>query len=449
MKTQIEPFKIKSVEPIAMTTREQREEYLKSASYNAFALRSDHVTIDLLTDSGTTAMSSKQWAALMDGDEAYAGSVSYYKFEDEVRKITGFKYIMPTHQGRAAEKVLFTALGVKDKFIPNNTHFDTTRGNIEFNNGNAVDLLNEAGKHPEMIADFKGNMDVEKLEAFIKEKGAENIPIVMVTVTNNGGGGQPVSMQNIKDVRKVCDKYGLPLYLDCCRFAENCYFIKQREKGYENKTVLEIAQELFSYADGATMSCKKDGMSNSGGFLATNDEKVAEKAQTVLIVTEGFLTYGGLTRRDLEALAVGFREVMDENYLRYRIGQVAYLGKKLSDAGIQIVQPTGGHGVFIDARDFLSHIPSTQFPAQALCNEIYLESGVRTVEIGSLMFGPNTMMELVRLAIPRRVYTQNHMDYVAEACIEVYKRRNSVKGLKLVWEAPILRHFTAKLAPMD
>lgn len=449
MKTQIEPFKIKAVEPIAITTREQREQYLKEASYNAFALRSDHVTIDLLTDSGTTAMSSKQWAALMDGDESYAGSVSYYKFENEVKKITGFKYILPTHQGRAAERVLFTALGVQGKFIPNNTHFDTTRGNIEFNHGNAVDLLNETGKHPEIVADFKGNMDVEKLEAFIKEKGAENIPVVMITVTNNGGGGQPVSMKNIKDVRAVCDKYGLPLYIDCCRFAENCYFIKHREKGYENKTILEIAQEMFSYADGATMSCKKDGLSNSGGFVATNNDKVAEAAKTVLIVTEGFLTYGGLTRRDLEALAVGFREVLDENYLHYRIGQVKYLGDKLQEGGVPILVPTGGHGVFIDARAFLPHIPSTQFPAQSLCNEIYLEGGVRTVEIGSLMFGPNTMMELVRLAIPRRVYTQNHMDYVAEACINVYKRRDSIKGLKIVWEAPLLRHFTAKLAPVD
>lgn len=449
MKTKIEPFKIKTIEPIPMTTMAQREEYLKDAYNNLFTLRSDQVTIDLLTDSGTTAMSSRQWAALMDADEAYAGSVSYYKFEDAVKKFTNFKEVIPTHQGRAAERILFQALEAEGKFIPNNTHFDTTRGNIEYTKGIAVDLLNEAGKNPEIIADFKGNMDTDKLEAFIKEKGPQNIPIVMLTVTNNTGGGQPVSMQNIKDVRAICDKYELPLFLDCCRFAENCYFIKKREKGYENKTILEIAQEMFSYADGATMSSKKDGMSNTGGFLATNDSELATKARTILIVTEGFVTYGGLARRDLEALAIGFEEVMDENYLSYRIGQVEYLGDQLMKNDVPILMPTGGHGVYIDAKRFLPNIPPSQFPAQVVCNEMYRLSGVRTVEIGSLMFGDASIMELVRLAIPRRVYTQNHIDYVVEAAVETYKNRNKLKGMKIVWAAPFLRHFTAKLDYID
>lgn len=449
MKTKIEPFKIKTVEAIPITTIAQREEYLKKAFYNPFTLRSDQVTIDLLTDSGTTAMSSRQWAALMDADEAYAGSVSYYKFEDAVRNITGFKEIIPTHQGRAAERILFQTLEATGKYIPNNTHFDTTRGNIEFSKAHAVDLLHDKGKNPELIDDFKGNIDVDKLDAFIKEKGVENVPLVMLTVTNNTGGGQPVSMQNIKDVRAVCDKYGLPLFLDCCRFAENCYFIKKREKGYENKSVLEIAREMFSYADGATMSSKKDGMSNTGGFLAMNDSELATKARTVLIITEGFVTYGGLARRDLEALAVGFEEIMDENYLEYRIGQIEYLGDQLMKNNVPILMPTGGHGVYLDAKRFLPHIPPHQFPGQVICNEVYRLSGVRTVEIGSLMFGDASIMELVRLAIPRRVYTQNHIDYVVEAVVETYKNRDNLKGMKIIWEAPFLRHFTAKLDYVD
>lgn len=449
MKTKIEPFKIKTVEAIPITTIAQREENLKNAFYNPFTLRSDQVTIDLLTDSGTTAMSSRQWAALMDADEAYAGSVSYYKFEDAVRNITGFKEIIPTHQGRAAERILFQTLEATGKYIPNNTHFDTTRGNIEFTKAFAVDLLHDRGKNPELIHDFKGNIDVDKLDAFIKEKGPENVPLVMLTVTNNTGGGQPVSMQNIKDVRQVCDKYGLPLFLDCCRFAENCYFIKKREKGYENKTILEIAREMFSYADGATMSSKKDGMSNTGGFLAMNDSELATKARTVLIVTEGFVTYGGLARRDLEALAVGFQEIMDENYLEYRIGQVEYLGDQLMKNDVPILMPTGGHGVYLDAKRFLPHVPPHQFPGQVICNEVYRLSGVRTVEIGSLMFGDASIMELVRLAVPRRVYTQNHIDYVVEAVAETYKNREKLKGMKIIWEAPFLRHFTAKLAYID
>lgn len=453
MKTKIEPFKIKSVEEIPITTLEQREKYLEQAFNNPFSLRSEQITIDLLTDSGTTAMSSKQWAAMMDSDEAYAGSRSYYKFEDAVKKITGFKHIVPTHQGRAAERILFQCFDVKDKYIPNNTHFDTTRGNIEFNQGNAVDLLNEIGKKPEVRADFKGNMDIDALKAAIEKYGPENIPLGMITVTNNSGGGQPVSMQNIRETKEVLSKYGIPFYIDCCRFAENAYFIKQREKGYENKTILEIAQEMFSYADGATMSSKKDGLSNTGGFLATNNDKLAEKAKTILIVTEGFPTYGGLARRDLEALAIGFEEVVKEEYLEYRVGQIEYLGNKLLAAGVPIIEPTGGHGVYIDAKRFAPHIAPEFFPGQAICNEIYRLSGVRTVEIGSVMFGKKDEngnhiapdMELVRLAIPRRVYTQNHIDYIAEAIIEAYKNRESLKKMKITWEAEFLRHFTIKM----
>ncbi len=457
MKTKIEPFKIKTVEEIPITTVEQREKRIKEAFNNPFSLRSVDITIDLLTDSGTTAMSSKQWAAMLDADEAYAGSRSYYKFEDAVRKFTGFKYIIPTHQGRAAERILFKCFDVKGKYVPNNTHFDTTRGNIEFNGGIAIDLLNEIGKQPEVLGDFKGNLDIAQLEATIKKYGAENIPLGMTTVTNNSGGGQPVSMQNIRETKEMLSKYNIPFYIDSCRFAENAYFIKQREKGYENKTVLEIAQEMFSYADGTTMSAKKDGLSNTGGFLATNDEKIAQKAKTVLIVTEGFPTYGGLARRDLEALAIGFEEVMDENYLEYRVGQVKYLGDKLLAAGVPIIVPTGGHGVYIDAKRFAPHIAPEFFPGQSICNEIYRVSGVRTVEIGSVMFGTKDengkhiapTMELVRLAIPRRVYTQNHIDYIAEAVIETYKNRESLKKMKITYEAEFLRHFTIEMEYID
>ncbi len=453
MKTKIEPFKIKSIEEIPITTLAEREKYLEQAFYNPFSLRSEHVTIDLLTDSGTTAMSSKQWAAMMDSDEAYSGSRSYYKFEDVVKEITGFKHVIPTHQGRAAERILFQCFDVTGKYVPNNTHFDTTRGNIEFNQGIAVDFPNEIGKIPEMRADFKGNMDIDALKAAIEKYGPENIPLGMITVTNNSGGGQPVSMQNIRETKEVLSKYGIPFYIDCCRFAENAYFIKQREKGYENKSILEIAQEMFSYADGATMSSKKDGLSNTGGFLVTNDDKIAEKAKTILIITEGFPTYGGLARRDLEALAVGFKEALKEEYLAYRIGQVEYLANKLLEAGVPMIEPAGGHGVYIDAKRFAPHIAPEFFPGQAICNEIYRLSGVRTVEIGSVMFGRKDEngkhiapdMELVRLAIPRRVYTQNHLDYIAEAIIETYKNRESLKKMRITWEAEFLRHFTIRM----
>ena len=457
MKTIIEPFRIKSVEPIKFTTKEERIDLLKEAGYNPFMLRGDDVVIDLLTDSGTSAMSSKQWAGIMDGDEAYAGSRSFFRFEAMVKKLTGLNTVIPTHQGRAAEKILFSIIGGEGKYIPNNTHFDTTRANVEFSGAEAVDLLNEIGKKPEVRADFKGDMDVVALEKFVEEKGAENIPLVMITVTNNSGGGQPVSMKNLKEVRKVCDKYNLPLFLDACRFAENAYFIKIREKGYENKEIIEIVQEMFSYADGATMSAKKDALVNIGGFLAMNDEELAMKCRNLLIVTEGFPTYGGLAGRDLEAVAQGLEEILDENYLHYRIRSTEYLGEKMMAEGIPIIEPPGGHAIYIDAKRFVPHIPPKEFPGQAVCNEIYIEGGVRAVEIGSLMFGKYDKqtgehiapsMELVRLAIPRRVYTQSHIDYVAEVLIEVFKRRNDLKGYKIVYEAPMLRHFTAKMEPI-
>jgi len=452
MKTIIEPFKIKSVEAIRFTTREQREKILKEAYYNPFNIHSRDVIIDLLTDSGTSAMSSEQWAGIMRGDEAYAGSQSFFRFERVVRKITGFKHIIPTHQGRAAEKILFTVLGGEGKYFPSNTHFDTTRANIEFVGSEAVDLLNEVGLHPEVRADFKGNMDIEALEKFINQVGPENIPLVMLTVTNNSGGGQPVSMENIRETRRVCDKYGLKLFLDACRFAENAYFIKKREKGYENKSVLEIAQEMFSYADGCTMSAKKDALVNIGGFLAMNDDELAMKCRNVLIVTEGFPTYGGLAGRDLEAIAQGLEEVLEEDYLKYRIRSVEYLGEKLVEFGIPILEPPGGHAIYLDAKRFAPHIPPEQYPGQSIVCELYLEGGIRAVEIGSVMFGKYdkdgklipAKLELVRLAIPRRVYTQSHIDYVIEVIQEVFAKRDKLRGMKIIEEAPMLRHFTAK-----
>lgn len=456
MKTIIEPFKIKSVEPIRFTTKEEREIILKEAGYNPFLIHADNVLIDLLTDSGTSAMSAAQWAGIMQGDESYAGSKSFYRFEEAIRKITGMKFIIPTHQGRAAEKILFSIVGGKGKYFPNNTHFDTTRANIEFSGAEAEDFLNEIGKHPEIRADFKGNMDVEKLEKFIQEKGKENIPLCMITITNNSGGGQPVSMQNIRETKEVCKKYGIPLFIDACRFAENAYFIKTREAGYKDKSPLEIAQEIFSYADGITMSAKKDALVNIGGFLAMRDEKLATQCRNLLIVTEGFPTYGGLAGRDLEAVAQGLEEVLDENYLHYRIRSVAYLGDKLVAAGVPIIEPPGGHAIYLDAKRFLPGIPPYQFPGQAIVCALYIEGGIRSVEIGSVMFGKNDEngniisppMELVRLAIPRRVYTQSHIDYVSEVVIDTYKQREKMRGLKFTYEAPMLRHFTARFEPV-
>jgi tyrosine phenol-lyase len=452
MKTIIEPFKIKSVEPIRFTKKEERIEILKKAGYNPFMIHADDVIIDLLTDSGTSAMSAKQWAGIMDGDEAYAGSKSFYRFEKQVKKITGMKYIIPTHQGRASEKILFSIVGGKGKYFPNNTHFDTTRANIEFTGSEAVDLLNEKGKHPEIKGDFKGNMDIEKLTEFIKKTGKENIPLCMVTITNNSGGGQPVSMQNIREIKEVCNKYDIPLFIDACRFAENAYFIKKREKGYENKSIIDIAKEMFSYADGATMSAKKDGLVNIGGFLALNNENLAMRCRNLLIVTEGFPTYGGLAGRDLEAIAQGLEEVLDESYLQYRIRSVEYLGERIVAAGVPIIEPPGGHAIYIDAKRFLPNIPPEQFPGQAIVGSLYIEGGIRSVEIGSVMFGKYDEkgklipppMELVRLAIPRRVYTQSHIDYVIEVIIETFKNRKNLRGYKIVYEAPMLRHFTAR-----
>jgi tryptophanase len=452
MKTIIEPFKIKSVEPIRFTTKEERISILKEAGYNPFLIKAEDVIIDLLTDSGTSAMSAGQWAGIMQGDESYAGSKSFYHFENVVRNITGMKFIIPTHQGRAAEKILFAVTGGEGKFIPSNTHFDTTRANIEYTKAEAADLLNEVGKHPEIRADFKGDMDTEKLEKFIVEKGAVNIPLCMITVTNNSGGGQPVSMKNIREVKSICSRHGIPLFIDACRFAENAYFIKKREPGYSEKSILQIAQEMFSYADGVTMSAKKDALVNIGGFLALNDETLAMNCRNLLIVTEGFPTYGGLAGRDLEAVAIGLEEILEEPYLQYRIRSVEYLGEKLIAAGVPIIEPPGGHAIYIDAKRFLPDIPSCEYPGQSIVCELFIEGGIRSVEIGSVMFGKydesgnvvSPDMELVRLAIPRRVYTQSHIDYVSEVVIDVFNRRKFMKGYKIVYEAPMLRHFTAR-----
>jgi tyrosine phenol-lyase len=452
MKTIIEPFKIKSVEPIRFTTAHEREDILRRAWYNPFLIHADDVLIDLLTDSGTSAMSAKQWAGIMDGDEAYAGSRSFFRFEKAVRNLTGYKHIIPTHQGRAAEKILFTIVGGKGKFIPNNTHFDTTRANVEFSGAEAVDFPTEEGKRPDVIGDFKGNMNVPALKTFIDSVGASNVPMCMITITNNSGGGQPVSMANIRETKQLLREYGIPLFLDACRFAENAYFIKLREPGYADKPVSEIAQEMFSLADGCTMSAKKDALVNMGGFLALNDDSLALNARNLLIVTEGFTTYGGLAGRDLEAIAQGLEEILDEHYLTYRIRSVAYLGEKIVAGGVPIVEPPGGHAIYLDAKRFVPHIPQDQYPGQAVVVELFRAGGIRSVEIGSVMFGKydksgkliSPPMELVRLAIPRRVYTQSHIDYVIEVLLDVYARRKELRGLRIVEEAPILRHFTAK-----
>ena len=456
MKTIIEPFKIKSVEPIRFTTQVEREAILKRAFYNPFLIRADDVLIDLLTDSGTSAMSARQWAGIMDGDEAYAGSRSFFRFENVIQELTGFKHVIPTHQGRAAEKILFTIVGGKGKYIPNNTHFDTTRANIEFSGAEAIDLPTEEGKKPDVIADFKGNMNIPALRAFIEKAGPDNVPLCMITVTNNSGGGQPVSMANIRETKQLLQGYNIPLFLDACRFAENAYFIKIREPGYASKPVREIAREMFSHADGCTMSAKKDALVNMGGFLALNDDKLAANARNLLIVTEGFTTYGGLAGRDLEAVAQGLVEVLDEHYLTYRIRSVEYLGEKLVSSGVPIVQPPGGHAIYLDAKRFASHLPPDHYPGQAIVCELYRVGGIRSVEIGSVMFGKydptgrllSPAMELVRLAIPRRVYTQSHIDYVVEVVQEVYANRSELRGFRIIEEAPMLRHFTAKFERM-
>jgi tryptophanase len=444
MRTIIEPFKIKSVEPIHFTTGAERAVLLKQAYYNPFLLRARDVIIDLLTDSGTGAMSSEQWAGIMRGDESYAGSDSFFRFETAVRELTAMPYIIPVHQGRAAEKILFTLKGGKGKFVISNTLFDTTRANIEFSGAVGVDLLCKESSDPSVAAPFKGNMDTDRLEDFIAQNGAANISLVIMTVTNNSGGGQPVSMANIKAVKAICTLHGIPFFIDACRFAENCYFIKQREPGFESNTILEIAQELFSYADGCTMSAKKDAFANIGGFLAVHDEKLAEECRNLLIITEGFPTYGGLAGRDLEAIAIGLGEIVQEDYLKYRIRSIEYIGEKLDKRNIPYLKPTGGHAIYLDAKAFLPHIPVNQFPGQALCCALYLEGGIRGVEIGSVMFGANAQQELVRLAIPRRTYTQSHMDYLADVIIDVFENRQHIKGMQIVYEAPYLRHFTAR-----
>jgi tryptophanase len=455
-RTIIEPFRIHSVQAIDFPTADEREAALERSGYNLFGLHADEVIIDLLTDSGTGSMSAEQWAGMMVGDESYAGSRSFYRFEDAVRDLTGFSEIIPTHQGRAAEKILFTITVSADDIVPNNTHFDTTRANVEYQGAEARDLIPAAAADPSTVLPFKGNIDVAALRSTIEQAGSDRIPFVMVTVTNNSGGGQPVSMANLRAVRAVCDDYGVPMFLDACRFAENAWFIKLREDGYADKTPKEIAQEMFSIADGCTMSAKKDGLANIGGFLALNDPEIAMQCRNLLILTEGFPTYGGLAGYDLEAIARGLEEVVQEDYLRYRIRSTEYLAEKIAGAGVPIVQPPGGHAVYIDAKALLPLIPAHEYPAQSLGVELYRTGGVRGVEIGTVMFGrprpdgPDepAAMELVRLAVPRRTYTQSHIDYVAEVVIDVATRAQNMRGYRMIEQAPWLRHFTARFEPI-
>jgi tryptophanase len=452
-RTIIEPFRIKTVEPIRHTTRAEREVALMEAGYNLFLLKAEDVLIDLLTDSGTGAMSSNQWAGMMQGDESYAGARSFYRFEAAVREITNLKHVIPTHQGRAAERILFGSMLKPGDIVPNNTHFDTTRANVEYRKATALDLPIPEGTHPEQLHPFKGNIDLAALERVLVENPGR-VPLVMITVTNNSGGGQPVSMANICAASALCHRYGVPLFLDACRFAENAWFIKLREPGYADKTPLAIAQEMFSCVDGCTMSAKKDGLANIGGFLAVNDDDLAQRCKNMLILTEGFPTYGGLAGYDLEAIAVGLHEVLDEDYLRYRIRSVEYLGEILIREGIPIVRPPGGHAIYLDAKAMLPHIPQSEYPAWALGLVLYLEGGIRSVEIGSVMFGHQpdgsekpAAMELVRLAFPRRVYTQSHVDYLAEVLIHVNGLREHIRGVCIVEAPPVLRHFTVRMAP--
>ena len=447
MKTIIEPFRIKSVEPIRQTTPAEREKLIAAAGYNLFQLRASDILIDLLTDSGTSAMSTEQWAAMMRGDESYAGSASFYRLQSTVQALTGFRHVIPTHQGRAAERILFSVLCRAGNVIPNNTHFDTTRANIEQAGARAVDLPLPAAADTQARLPFKGDMDVAALERLIAQETAANIPLVMVTITNNSGGGQPVSFANLEAIRAVTTRHGIPLYLDACRFAENAYFIQQREPGFANFSAKEIAQKMFALADGCTFSAKKDAFANIGGLLCTNDDKVAEEQKNLLILTEGFPTYGGLAGRDLEAIAVGLEEILDHDYLRYRMASTEYLGRHIADHGVPIVEPPGGHAIYIDAGRMLPHIPKAEFPAQALAIELYRHAGVRSVEIGSVMFGTHARHELLRLAIPRRVYTQSHIDYLVEAILEINERRDDLRGVEIVTEPPFLRHFTATFRP--
>jgi tryptophanase len=454
-KTILEPFRIHSVEPLRMTTPQHRRKAIREAGFNLFAVHSDDVLIDLLTDSGTGAMSRDQWAGVQRGDESYAGSPSYYRFLESVQELFPFKHVIPTHQGRAAEKILFTAVAGPGMTIPNNTHFDTTRANVEATGAEAVDLLCAEGKDPAALDPFKGNMDVGLLDALLKER-APRVPVVFVTITNNSGGGQPVSLANLRLIREVCLRHGVPLFLDACRFAENAWFIREREPGQHHRTVKDIVREIASLADGMTMSAKKDGLANIGGWLAMNDDQLASRCRNLLILTEGFPTYGGLAGRDLEAIAQGLREVVHHDYLRYRVRSTAYLGDALTALGIAIVRPTGGHAVYLDARAMLPHIPPLQYPGQALAVALYEAGGVRGCEIGTVMFGLHpdgserpAAMELVRLAIPRRTYTQSHIDYVIEVCADVAARAARLPGYRIAEQAPSLRHFTARFEPLE
>jgi len=454
MRTIIEPFRIKVVEPLRMTTREERRRLIREAHYNLFNLHADDVLIDLLTDSGTSAMSSAQWSAIMRGDESYAGSPSYYRFEAAVRALMPFRHIIPTHQGRAAEKILFSIVGGPGRIIPSNTHFDTTRANIEATGAEALDLVIPEGRDPESRHPFKGNIDLDRLEALLRTQ-RDRVPLVMLTITNNAGGGQPVSMENIRATHELCRKYGVPLFFDACRFAENAYFIKLREPGYAERSVRDIVREMFSYADGMTMSAKKDAFANIGGWLALNDDNWAHEARNLLILTEGFPTYGGLAGRDLEAIAVGLEEVIHEDYLQYRFASVQYLGRALERMGVPLMQPVGGHAVYVNAGKLLPHIPPLQYPGQALAVALYEIGGIRSCEIGSVMFGRRAdgseqpaPLELVRLAIPRRVYTQSHFDYVIECFELLLQEKDRLPGYRIVWEPPRLRHFTARFEPI-
>lgn len=454
-RTIIEPFRIKMVEPIGMTTAEERRDILEAAHQNVFLVAAEHVMVDLLTDSGTGAMSAAQWSAMMLGDESYAGARSWFRFESTVQKITGLKHILPTHQGRAAERILTSCLLKAGDLIPNNSHFDTTRANVEFTGAVAADLPSPAAADTAHSHPFKGNMDIPALEKLLAQHGAEKIPFCMITVTNNSGGGQPVSLENIRQTKEVCQRHGIPLIIDACRFAENAYFIKQREPGQQQRSLLEIAQEMFSYADGATMSAKKDGLVNIGGFLACNSDEWAEKFRNLLILTEGFPTYGGLAGRDLEAISVGLEEALELEYQHYRHATVKYMADRLTQRGIPIVQPPGGHAVFLDAARFCEHLTPLQYPGIGLVNALYLDGGIRGVELGSVMFGKfdeagreqPARLELVRLAFPRRVYTQSHFDYVIEVLHEIYLRRHEIPAYRIVKQQPFLRHFTAWLEP--
>lgn len=457
MRTLTEPFKIKAVEPLRVTTEEYREEALKKAGYNTFLLRARDVFIDLLTDSGTGAMSDRQWGGMMMGDESYAGAVSWEHLRDEVKSLTGMEYIMPTHQGRAAERILYGILGGPGKVFISNTHFDTTRANIEFTGSEAIDIVCKEAEDVENYHPFKGNINLDKLNDLIQKYGTEKIAAVVMTVTNNSSGGQPVSMENMKAVRAICDKHGLMMVIDGCRIAENSYFVKHREKGFENKTYRQIGREMLNLGDAFVMSAKKDGLVNMGGLLTVKDEELSVKCQNLLIISEGFTTYGGLSGRDMEALTIGLQEVFDEDYLHYRIKSTAYLGEKLREKGVPVVWPIGGHAVYVDAGKLYNRIPVEEFPGQALVIDLYLKGGIRCVEVGSVMFGKTdeagnfipAANELVRLAIPRRVYTQSHIDYVLDVFDDILELRNRKSGYRITYEPPFLRHFTAHFEPVE